>query len=66
MRAALLCATLLLAGCARDKITLDADRWVCVKAEKVACLRPQPIGKAVMLLPYERTECVAYVMVDRG
>lgn len=65
MRLSLLVCFVLLAGCERHTITLDASRWVCVKTDKVKGLQPMPTGKTVMMLPVTRTKCVAYIRTDR-
>lgn len=62
---ALVCAGLLIVGCDRKTITLDADRWVCAKTDVAHYTRLQPVGKTVMALPASQTRCVVYVRTDR-
>lgn len=65
MRALLLASLVLLAGCERETITLNARHWVCVETDTVRYTRLQPAGKTVMALPAKRTECVQWKRTDR-
>lgn len=43
--------------------SLRKDEWVCQKEEPRTFLLPQPVGKATILIPHSRQECVEYARV---
>jgi len=43
-----------------EKLTLNKAEWVCSLSEKETHLRPQPVGKVNVMVPYEIDVCKLY------